>query len=176
MSANRFSRRRGDKSRLTEARQPAPKDATASVPSSFAGNGERRQGKRAAQPSWSWLPEVVDAKFVRGLATFGLVIGLWSVVIGMKPETEIKAWVFVFVAWVSIIVSSRPVNIVGSGFGAGVMCGLSSKRAGAGRDTDDEAMHLRAASTHDRMKRGEPRTNAPPLGGDTGRLNRLTFS
>ena len=34
-----------------------------------------------------------------------------------------------------------------------------------GRDTDDEAMHLRAASTHDRMKRGEPRTNAPPWGG-----------
>ena len=100
-------------------------------PSQWAGERRRAAGDvkggtggKDAPPSWSWLPEGVDPKFVRGLATFGLVISLWSVIIGMAPATEGKAWAAVFAAWVAIITYAAPVKVAGTALGAGAMCGF----------------------------------------------------
>lgn len=83
-----------------------------------------KAGRQDAQEPSTWLPAGVSPKFVRGIGTFGLLIGMWSVMIGMRPETEAKAWAVVFLLWLAILTYARPKRLLATAFGGGVLLGF----------------------------------------------------
>ena len=89
------------------------------------GSGSSEQPRRARDAAaYSWLPSGVRPKTVRTMATAGLIMGIATCAVGLRPETEMKAWGAVFAVWLAGLVWFAPYRPAATGLGAGVMCGF----------------------------------------------------